>query len=251
MRLGFSRPGEGQRSIATVPRWVIILFVAALATYAALRAMQPGPTAAAAALEAPLPAPALRALSLGEPQALSQFLTLYLQAFDNQPGVSIPFRALDYPRVIAWLDAALTLDPASQYALLMASQLYGQVSGAPEKQRMMCDFVHRQFLARPDTRWRWLAHCAIMAKHRLNNMPLALRYADDIAHHAGGASSWARQMRIFILEEMGETERAMVLLGGLLSGSEVTDAREIHFLAERLEQLKTAEKSALPLKNQQ
>jgi hypothetical protein len=251
MRPRFNRPGEGQRPIAAVPRWVLILFVAALAAYTTGRAVQPRPTAAASALEAPWPVPALRALSMGEPQAMSQFLTLYLQAFDNQPGVSIPFRALDYPRVIAWLDTALTLDPASQYSLMMASQLYGQVSDAPDKQRMMCDFVHRQFLARPDTRWRWLAHCAIMAKHRLNNLPLALRYADDIARHAGGASSWARQMRIFILEEMGETERAMVLLGGLLAGNEVTDAREIHFLAERLEKMKIAEKSALPLKNRQ
>jgi len=251
MRPGFNRLGEGQRPIAAVPHWVLILFVAALAAYATGRAVQPKPTATSSALEAPWPAPALRALSMGEPQAMSQFLTLYLQAFDNQPGVSIPFRALDYPRVIAWLDTALTLDPASQYSLMMASQLYGQVSEAPEKQHMMCDFVHRQFLARPDTRWRWLAHCAIMAKHRLKNLPLALRYADDIARHAGGASSWARQMRIFILEEMGEAERAMVLLGGLLAGNEVTDGREIHFLTERLEKMKIAEKSALPLKNQQ
>lgn len=251
MHSGFNRPGEGQRPIAAVPRWVLIVFVAALAAYATGRAVQPRPTAAASALEAPWPAPALRALSMGELQAMSQFLTLYLQAFDNQPGVSIPFRALDYPRVIAWLDTALTLDPASQYSLMMASQLYGQVSEAPDKQHLMCDFVHRQFLARPDTRWRWLAHCAIMAKHRLKNMPLALRYADDIARHAGGASSWARQMRIFILEEMGETERAMVLLGGLLAGNEVTDGREIRFLAERLEKMKIAEKSALPMKNRQ
>jgi len=46
-------------------------------------------------------------VSLGEPIALAQWLTLYLQAFDNQPGVSIPFQDLDYPRVIRWLDTIL------------------------------------------------------------------------------------------------------------------------------------------------
>lgn len=51
-------------------------------------------------------------------------------------------------------------------------------------------------------------------------------------------------MRIFILEDLGETERAMVLLGGLLAGKEITDVREIHFLTEQLEKLKNAEKSA-------
>jgi hypothetical protein len=35
-----------------------------------------------------------------------------------------------------------------------------------------------------------------------------------------------------------------------LAGKEVTDASEIHFLTERLEKMKIAEKSALPLKNQ-
>ena len=235
-----TQSNHSERGIAAVPRWVIILFVAALAAYATLRAAQPKPIAAADALEAPLHAPALRALSLGEPQALSQFLTLYLQAFDNQPGISIPFRALDYTRVIAWLKTALTLDPAAQYPLMMASQIYGQVADAPDKQRVMCDFVHREFLARPAARWRWLAHCAIMAKYRLKDTPLALRYAEDIAIHAGGASSWARQMRIFILEDMGDNERARakVLLGGLLAGKEITDVREIQFLMQRLETLK-------------
>ena len=79
--------------------------------------------AAASALEAPLPVPALRVLSLGEPQAMAQTLVLALQAFDNQPGISIPFLALDYQGVIAWLNAALMLDARSQYPLMMAAQL--------------------------------------------------------------------------------------------------------------------------------
>jgi hypothetical protein len=239
------RSKESARRVAAVPRWVLALFIASLAAYVTLRVAEPQPVAVASALQAPWPAPILRALSLGEPQALSQMLTLYLQAFDNQPGISIPFSALDYARVTAWLATALTLDPASQYPLLMASQLYGQVADGG-KQRAMCNFVHREFMARPHARWRWLAHCAIMARHRLHDLPLALRYAEDIARHAGGASNWARQMRIFILEDMGGNERARarILLGGLLAGKEITDVREIHFLTGRLEQLKNAEKSA-------
>jgi len=244
MRSLFVSEARSERAVAAVPRWVLVLFVLALLSYAALRAMEPPPRAVASALHEPLPVPVLRALSLGEAQAMSQGVVLYLQAFDNQPGISIPFRALDYTRVIAWLKTALALDPALQYPLMMASQLYGQVSDAPDKQRMMCNFVRREFLDQPNARWRWLAHCAIMARHRLNDAALALGYAEDIARHAGGASSWARQMRIFMLEDMGEPERAAVLLGGLLAGNEVTDAREIHFLTERLQKLKSVGKSA-------
>ena len=58
-----------------------------------------------------------------------------------------------------------------------------------------------------------------------------------------------RQMRIFILEAIGECEAAAVLLGGLLESGEVTDPTEIRFLTQRLEALKCDEKSSLPSKS--
>ncbi len=187
----------------------------------------------------------LRVATFGDPIALSAALTLRLQAFDNQPGISIPYLALDYTTVEAWLAAALALDPASQYPLMMAAHLYGQVPDE-KRQRQMFDFVHRAFLEAPERRWRWLAHAALMAKHRLGDLPLALRYADEITRRAGTAQSWARQMRIFLLEDLGEREAATVLLGGLLEGGEVSDPAEVRFLSQRLEELKNAEKSSTP-----
>lgn len=239
-----------ERAIKQVPRPVLVLLVAALALQIGWQALQPKPSAQAEALAAPPSQPVLRAASLGEPIALAQWLTLYLQAFDNQPGISIPFNDLDYPRVMRWLETLLVLDPVAEYPLMMASQLYGQVPDQA-RQRLMFDFVRRKFLEDPDRRWRWLAHCAILAKHRLKDTALALNYAEDITRHARAASGWARQMRIFILEDMGELESATVLLGGLLASDEVTDPREIHFLTQRLEELKNAEKSSLPSKNRQ
>jgi hypothetical protein len=115
----------------------------------------------------------------------------------------------------------------------------------------MCHFVHQEFERDPNRRWRWLAHCAIVAKHRLNDARLALSFAEAIAREASSASGWARQMRIFILEDLGEAEAAAVLLGGLLASGEVTDPAEIHFLTKRLEQLKTAGKSPTPSKTRQ
>ena len=228
-----------------MPWPITLVLAAALCIQIAWQAATPQPVARAAALGAPPPAPSLRVAALGDPIALGSALSLYLQAFDNQPGISVPYRELDYAAVEAWLDAALALDPRGQYPLMMAAHLYGQVSDAP-RQRIMLDFVHRKFLEDPNRRWRWLAHAALVAKHGLHDTPLALRYADDIARHAGSAQSWARQMRIFILEDMGEREAATVLLGGLLASGEVTDPAEVRFLTERLEKLKNVEKSSGP-----
>src|SRR5690349_11528044 len=108
-----------ERVISAVPRWIMMMLLAALGTHAAYRASQPAPAAQAAALSRPPAIATLQMLNLGEPIVTSQLLMLYLQAFDNQPGISIPFRELDYGRVIAWLNTALAFDPSAQYPLLM------------------------------------------------------------------------------------------------------------------------------------
>ncbi len=232
-----------ERPLAAVPRAAKLVLVAALCVQIAWHAAALRPEASAAVLNRPVDAAWLRVASLGDRIALGGVLVLYLQAFDNQPGVSIPYADLDYEVVIGWLTAALELDPASQYPLMMASHLYSLVPDE-DKERRMLEFVHQEFLKDPDRRWRWLAHAAIVAKHRLRDMPLALRYADDITRHAGSALQWARQMRIFILQDMGETQAAAVLLGGLLDSGEVSDAAEIRFLTQRLAELKTDDKSS-------
>jgi hypothetical protein len=237
-----------ERPVSAVPRPVVAALIFALALQIAWQARAPRPVARAEALLAPPPAAILRVASLGEPVPLAQLTTLYLQAFDNQPGISIPFRELDYPRVTQWLATILDLDPLGQYPLMMAAELYAQVPD-PARTRMMFDFVYQQFLRDPDRRWRWLAHAAIAAKHRLKDPQLALHYAREIARRAPHALGWARQMYIFLLEDMGEVESAKVLLGALLASGEVHDPNEIRFLAERLKAMEDAEKSSPTPKN--
>jgi hypothetical protein len=236
-----------ERPVTTVPGSVRALLCLLLAAQITLSAVQPRPQARAEELSAPPSLPVLRGLSGGDPIPLAQAMTLYLQAFDNQPGISIPFAQLDYGTVQAWLNRILELDPRAQYPLLMASQLYAQVPDEV-KQRQMLAFVYRQFLSDPERRWPWLAHAAIMAKHRLHDLPLALQYAQALAQHATAprVPHWAQQMHIFLREDLGEYQTARVLLGGLLASDAIKDPHEIRFLLERLEKLKGAEKSSPP-----
>jgi hypothetical protein len=230
------------------PPWATLLTACAAALQITLSATQPRPTARASALP-PAPSGALLdVLQTFDRLPAAHMMMLYLQAFDNQPGISIPYLDLDYERVAQWLRAALQLDPKSQYPLLMASELYAQVPD-PARQRFMLEFVYEQYFKDPERRWRWLAHGAIMAKHRLKDLPLALKFARAIARHSPNAPSWARQMHIFLLEDMGEYESARILLGGLLASGVVKDRHEQLLLQERLERLKqlsAAEKSAAP-----
>lgn len=221
-----------------MPARIIGLLVLALLAQIALRSTQPltaGPWPRLAAPPTPL---SVRTAALNETALAARWVNLRVQTFDNPPGISIPYVALDYPTTIAWLSLALTLDPASQYPLLMASHLYMQVPDPP-RQRMMAEFVYREFLKDPNKRWPWLAHVAVMAKHRLNDLPLALRYARAIAAKATGADvpHWAQQMPIFILEDMNALESAKIELGALLASGRITDPQEMHFLMEEYHRL--------------
>lgn len=211
----------------------------------AFRTIEPAPAALAAQLAPPPAINSLRLGALGEPVGFALLLTLNLQAFDTQPGVSIPFSQLDYVNLVQWLDTIATLDPTTSYPLLLASQVYSQVPDEA-KQRAVLDFVYREFLEDPVLRWRWLAHASIIAKHRLDDPRLALRYARAIADDADDSRvpSWARQMHIFLLEDLEETEAARILLGGLLTSGTVTDEHEVRFLMERLKAMESADISS-------
>ncbi|WP_229263134.1 hypothetical protein [Duganella dendranthematis] len=187
------------------------------------------------------PAPSLATLqlaALGDPVALSKATMLYVQGFDEQAGVSIAWRNLDYVKVALWLQRVLDLDPRSQYPLLAASEVYGAVSD-PARARLMLDFVYARFTEDPNRRWPWLAHAALVAKHRLHDLPLARRYAAAIRMQATGPNvpAWARELEIFIAEDMNELDAARALIGGLLQSGQITDPNELKFLAARLDQL--------------
>ena len=156
---------------------------------------------------------------------------LYLQAYELGPK-------LDYARLVAWLRAILALDPRSEYPLFSAARVYAEVAD-PARTRLMLEFIEEQYLLDPNRRWPWLAHAALLAKHRLRDLPLARRYAAAIDRNttADDVPLWARQMEVFILEDMNELEAARILLGGLLESGRIRDADEARFLEQKLREL--------------
>lgn len=219
-----------ERPLSAVPAWLWTALGLALALQVAWHGAR-GPAAiGTAGLPPPPSAAALRLASFGEPQALARIAMLYVQ--------SRAHRELDYARLVGWLQAILELDPRSDYPLFAAARIYAE-NPDPARARMALEFVYEAFLSDPNRRWPALAHAALLAKHRLKDLPLARRYAAAIDRHttARDVPLWAKQMEIFILEDMDQLEAARIMLGGLLQSGQIDDPAEARFLAQRLKEL--------------
>lgn len=187
----------------------------------------------------PSPRPeTLRIAAFGEPATLARLALLYLQAFDYHGTNALPYRRLDYQKLTGWLDAIQRLDPFSEYPLFISARVYADVSD-PQRQRVMLEFIYEQFLLDPNRRWQWAAHAALVAKHQLKDLPLALKYAKavDKLTTATDVPLWAKQMEIFILEDMKEIDAARIMLGGLLESGRINDPGERRFLENRLREM--------------
>jgi hypothetical protein len=213
-----------------VPGWLWLVLAAALAAQVALHAGRAGQPGGSAELEPPPSLAALRLASFGEREATARLLALHVQSFDLDK--------VDYRHLVAWLRRILELEPRGQYPLFLAARLYGE-SPDPARARLALDLAYQEFFVDPDRRWPWLAHAALLAKHRLGDLPLARRYASALQRHARAPDVplWARQMEVFILEDMNELDAARIMLGGMLESGTIHDPAELRFLRQRLEEL--------------
>jgi hypothetical protein len=213
-----------------VPAWVLGVLAASLAAQLAWHAGHSPLFHARESLpRAPRPE-VLRLAALGEDPAAARLVMLYLQGFD--------LRGLDYHRLTGWLRDALALDPRSAYPLFAAARVFAETPD-PAASRLALEFVYEAFARDPDRRWPWLAHAALLAKHRLKDLPLARRYAAAIRleTRSPDVPAWAKEMEAFILEDMNELAAAKIVLGALLEHGDLKDPNERRFLERRLQEL--------------
>jgi hypothetical protein len=228
-----------ERPLKFVPPVVAAALAVSLLGQVAWHGLQPRPVPVVSALKPPPASALLRVAAFGDQVTLSRLLMLWLQSFDYQPGISIPFKNLNYRMIIAWLGRILDLDPRSQYPLLSAARVYSLVPDNAKKREMLA-FVERRFLKAPNERWPWMAHAIFVAKHQLKDMKLALRLARELRTRATGPNVpyWAKQMELFVLDDMGDQQDAKILLGGLIASGQITDPNQIRFLMQRLNDTK-------------
>jgi len=169
-------------------------------------------------------------------------LILWLQQFDVQAGQYISYQSMDYEKLIHWLQTLNKLELTSQYPLLLATRVYSRVADT-NKTRMMLEYVFKEFQTNPGKNWRWLAEASITAQHKLKDLPLALKFATALAEEKNpDIPLWAKDIRLIILENLGEFEQIKLLVGGLLANKTIMDPNEIRFLSLLMKRVEEKER---------
>lgn len=189
----------------------------------------------------PAPSQALvRAVSFGDNQAAYYMLGLYLQHAQDPARFATPLTEYNYDRVIAWLELMDRLDPKAHFAPYIGAYLFG-ASPDPEQVRQIVGYLRESFRTAPTERWFFMAHAVFLARHRVKDLELAIAVADELAESpAEGIPLWARQLRAFVLAQLGETEAAIAVTREVLRSAGPDDLRPgerryMEFFIERME----------------
>ena len=172
---------------------------------------------------------------MGSQRLAGYLLAIRLQMHDNQLGKHFRYSLIDYDLLIDWLEQISDVNPDSEYPLLLASRVYSQTRDH-QRLRQILGFIERRFEDNPQLHWRRMTEASLIAKHQLEDLPLALGLAEKLAIQPDTVvmPPWARDMRFLLLAKMNEFESAIAIIQALLVSQAVHDPDEERFLREKL-----------------
>lgn len=171
-------------------------------------------------------------MMLGDEQFSFRFGALTLQNLGDGGGRVTPIKDYDFNKLGKWFWLLNALDPASEHVPLITAFYFG---GAPDPQqiKVVVDYLAYVGQNPAGEKWRWLAHAAYLALHKMKDPGLALDLAYKLSKMkplSGDLPGWARQMPAFILKKQGQTESAREFIERVFVEGGVTNVNEINFM---------------------
>lgn len=197
------------------------------------------------------PVPSVRTatlMTLGDTQLAYRSGALTLQTLGDGGGRTVPFKEYDYSKLGAWFEVLDALDPAADHVPMIAAYYFG-ATRVPGDIAVIVDYLARIGDSPAGQKWRWLGHAAYLARHRLDNLDLALDLAYKLARiqplDGKPLPIWARQMPAFLLTAQGDKESARAMIEQMLSSADDLHPNEANFMkAYLVEQLGVPEREA-------
>lgn len=175
------------------------------------------------------------ALTLGDPQFSYRFLGIVLQNLGNVGRDTAPLKAYDYSMLGQWFFLLHKLDAASDHLPMIAAYYFGGTR-VPKDIGVVVEYLRVAGAIPVGEKWRWLAHAAYLAQHRMHDVSLALSLAYQLSKMPNSAEmpQWARQMPAFILAKKGDREAARELMANMLLTEQATPPAEVNYMREYL-----------------
>jgi len=227
---------RGERPLLQLPRPLLIAFaILLLCQLAYHHRAQRQIEAVYQGLTRPLSVASYRGIAMGSEQLLGYLLALRLQLHDNQAGRHFRYSLIDYGILIDWLDRITEISQGTEYPMLLASRVYSS-TGDKDRLRQVLGFIERRFDDDPQKHWRRLAEACLLAKHKLGDLELALRFAERLARQPASVKMprWARDFRFLLLADLNELEAAIAIIQAMLETDAIDDPDEQRFLREKL-----------------
>jgi hypothetical protein len=156
-----------------------------------------------------------------------------LQSFGNSSGQVQALKDYNYDHLAGWFALEDQMDSKSNYVPFLAAYYFGATQNT-EQLHPVIEYLRRVGKNPEGEKWRYLGQAVYLARHRLNDMPLALDLAKELAAtYRPGMPAWPLQMQAIISSDMGDKDTAYALsLEILRSSAETMDPVEVNFMVD-------------------
>lgn len=194
------------------------------------------------------PAPSMLTASgygLGDPQFAYRIMGLMLQNLGDTGGRAPPLNSYNYDELVKWFFMASRLDSQSNFIPFLAAYYYGAATDK-DKLRTLLTYLYEAGQKPGGERWRWLGHGTFIARYQVEDLDLAMKFAQRLASlDEPDMPVWTSQLPVFILSARGDRDEALSLMLEILkSSADRVHPNEVNFMREYIcTRLLTAEEA--------
>lgn len=175
-------------------------------------------------------------MGLGDQEFAYRFGAITLQNLGDSGGQITPLKDYNYQELAKWFTLLDQLDPVSDHVPMLAAFYFGATL-VPKDVRVVYDYLARVGDNPRGQKWRWLVHAIFLARHRLDDLDLALDLAYKLAKMQpvdDTLPAWARQMPALVLSAKGDHDDAKKIIEDLLLSSQDFHPNEVNFMRDYL-----------------
>jgi hypothetical protein len=175
-------------------------------------------------------------MTLGDSEFSYRYGAITLQNLGDYGAEITPLKDYNYDKLGAWFWLLNSLDPASNHVPMLAAYYFGGTT-VPKDVAIVVKYLATVGQEPVGNKWRWLAQSIFLARHRMNDLPLALDLAYKLSKMKPVGDTlpgWAKQMPAFVLNAKGDNADARRIMEDILLSAEYLHPNEVNFMKDYL-----------------